>query len=98
MPDVRPVPHAGIELGVETVWPAIDRAMRLGIDDWTRIARRIVPAAAERDLHQLGRAVRRVMFGCMLDKTVTTEEIRASLRSLIVGEPIGSRVGMRRIA
>jgi len=95
---IRPALHAAMDLGAETVWPTIDRAMSLGLEDWARIARRVVPDAEERDLVALCRAVRRTMFGAMLDKTVTPAELREELRALIVGEPVGLRSEWARTA
>lgn len=95
---LRPALHAAIDLGASTVWPTLERAMALGLEDWTRIARRVVPDAGERDLVALCRAVRRTMLGAMLDKTVTLDEVREELRALIVGEPIGLRRELARTA
>lgn len=95
---LRPALHAAIDLGAATVWPTLERAMALGLEDWTRIARRVVPDAEERDLVALCRAVRRTMLGAMLDKTVTPAELREELRALIIGEPVGLRREFARTA
>jgi AcrR family transcriptional regulator len=95
---LRPALHAAIELGAETVWPTLERAMSLGLEDWVRIARRVVPDPGERDLEALCRAVRRTMLGSMLDKTVTPVELTEALRALIVGEPVGLRRAWARTA
>ncbi len=95
---LRPALHAAIDLGAATVWPTLERAMALGLEDWARIARRVVPDAEERDLVALCRAVRRTMLGAMLDTTVTPAELREELRALIVGEPVGLRREFARTA
>ena len=95
---VRPALHAALDLGADTVWPTLERAMSLGLEDWVRIARRVVPEADERDLVALCRAVRRTMLGAMLDKTITPAELREELRALIVGEPVGLRREFGRTA
>ena len=45
------------------------------------------PNAPPEEIHRLGRSVRRTFFSALIDRTVTPDELRQELLSLIQGWP-----------
>jgi len=46
-----------------------------------------LPECTPEEIHRLGRSVRRTFFSALVDRTVTPEEMRHQLLSLIQGWP-----------
>ncbi len=88
---VRPSILAALELGTVEFWSGLEGAMAQGIEKFVDTLARVVPDASERDLQALARAVRRSLFAALLDRSTTPDELRAELRALIEGRPVGSR-------
>ena len=88
---IRPALHAALELGADTFFAAIESGIQEGLESFTEFLRAMVPGAAERDITALARAFRRTFFGAMLDRTITPDELRATLWTLIEGEALGLR-------
>lgn len=82
---VRPALHAALELGADTVFPALDAGINAGLDGFVGFLREAVPALATADLEVLARGFRRTCFAAMLDKTITPDELRVLLSALLHG-------------
>ena len=90
--------YAALELGADTFFAAIESGIEEGLESFTEFLRAMVPGAAERDMTALARALRRAFFGAMLDRTITPDELRATLWTLIEGEALGLRRSELQIA
>ena len=55
----------------------------------------VLPQCNPDEIRRLGRSVRRTFFSARIDRTVTPEELRHQLLSLIQGWP--ATVGLRRL-
>jgi len=88
---VRPAFHAALELGVESFWYVIDNLLRLTIDEYTVVFRRLFSEVNEQELNRIERALRRSIAGSVLDKTITDNEINDELRALVDGYKLRAR-------
>ena len=88
---IRPAMHAALELGADTFFAAIEAGIQEGLDDFTEFLRAMAPGAADRDMTALARGFRRAFLGALLDRTMTPDELRAALWTMIEGEALGLR-------
>jgi AcrR family transcriptional regulator len=84
---LRPAFHAALELDAEVAWDHIQASIEGGLESCTRPLGYALPECTPQEIHLLGRSVRRTFFSALLDRTVTPEELRQELLSLIQGWP-----------
>jgi hypothetical protein len=80
---VRPAVLAALELGVEHFQKHLDAGLTDHVEELTQSLRQVVPSAPDADLKKLGRAIRRVALGALVDRRADLEETREQLRTLI---------------
>jgi AcrR family transcriptional regulator len=88
---LRPSIYAALELGAEDFMSRIEANINLGLEAFTQVLRLAVPDAEDRDLRLVGRTVRRLVLGGLIDRSVTQSEIEDELRAVISGVPVGRR-------
>jgi AcrR family transcriptional regulator len=84
---LRPAFHAALELDAEVAWDHIQASIEGGLDSCTRPLAYALPQCTPEEIHRLGRSVRRTFFSALIDRTVTPDELRHELLSLIQGWP-----------
>jgi AcrR family transcriptional regulator len=84
---LRPAFHAALELDAEVAWDHIQASIEGGLDSCTRPLGYALPQCTPEEIHRLGRSVRRAFFSALIDRTVTPDELRQELLSLIHGWP-----------
>jgi len=94
---VRPAVHAALELGAEEFLSRLEANLNMGLDGFIQTLRLALPDADDRDLYAVGRAVRRLVFAGLVDRSITEAEIEEELRAVVSGVPVGRR-GTRTLA
>jgi len=84
---LRPAFHAALELDAEVAWDHIQASIEGGLESCTRPLGYALPECTPEEIHRLGRSVRRTFFSALIDRTVTPDELRHELLSLIQGWP-----------
>jgi AcrR family transcriptional regulator len=84
---IRPAFQAALELDAEVAWDHIQVSIEGGLDSCTRPLGYALPQCSPEEIGRLGRSVRRTVFSALIDRTVTPEELRQELLSLIQGWP-----------
>src|SRR4029450_5183269 len=84
---LRPAFHAALELDAEVAWDHIQASIEGGLESCTRPLTYALPECTPEEIRRLGRSVRRTFFSTLIDRTVTPEEMRQELLSLIHGWP-----------
>lgn len=84
---IRPAFQAALELDAEVGWDHIQASIEGGLESCTRPLGHALPECTPEEIHRLGRSVRRTFFSALLDRTVTPDEMRQELLSLIQGWP-----------
>lgn len=88
---IRPAFQAALELGADDAWDHIRASIEDRLDACTRPLRHALPECTEAEIRSLGRSLRRTFFSALLDRTVSREEMRDQLLSLIRGWPARER-------
>jgi hypothetical protein len=88
---IRPAFQAALELGADDAWDHIRAGIEGGLDSCTRPLRHALPECTEDEIRSLGRSLRRTFFSALIDRTVTPDEMRDELLSLIQGWPASVR-------
>jgi hypothetical protein len=81
----RPSVLAALEVGHAEFQSALDAGLTLHVDELVETLRLLLPGLPDAELAGLGRAVRRVAIGTLVDRNVQIDELRGQLRALIVG-------------
>jgi AcrR family transcriptional regulator len=84
---IRPAFQAALELDAEVAWDHIQASIEGGLGSCTRPLAYALPECTPEEIRSLGRSVRRTFFSALIDRTVTPEEMRHELLSLIQGWP-----------
>jgi hypothetical protein len=84
---IRPAFQAALELDAEAAWDHIQASIEGGLESCTRPLASALPECTPEEIHRLGRSVRRTFFSALVDRTVTPDEMRHELLSLIQGWP-----------
>jgi AcrR family transcriptional regulator len=84
---LRPAFQAALELDAEVAWDHIQASIEGGLESCTRPLAYALPECTPEEIRRLGRSVRRTFFSALVDRTVTPEEMRHELLSLIRGWP-----------
>jgi AcrR family transcriptional regulator len=84
---LRPAFQAALELDAEVAWDHIQASIEAGLDSCTRPLAYALPECTPDEIRSLGRSVRRTFFSALIDRTVTPDEMRHELLSLIHGWP-----------
>lgn len=95
---VRPSLRAAGDLGLPTLTAAVERSVSHAAEEFAALVAEFVPGAEPADLTDLGRGVRRTVFGALLDPSITRRELRATLRALIEGTAVAVRKRPRDLA
>ena len=82
---VRPAVVAAVELGSEEFWPTLDGVIELGLGKFADALRLVVPQAREMDVVRLARSVRHVFIAGIFDRSMTADELRDEVRTVIEG-------------
>ncbi|HET7009385.1 MAG TPA: TetR/AcrR family transcriptional regulator [Anaerolineales bacterium] len=82
---LRPAVHAALEIGMDAFWEVMDTALNLKMEDLTTGLRLLVPDGDDRERENIGRAIRRTICAALMDRTVTSIEIRQELGVLVDG-------------
>jgi AcrR family transcriptional regulator len=89
---IRPAVYAALELGADDFMSRLEANINLGLDAFAEVLRLAVPDAEDRNLHLVGRTVRRLVLAGLIDRSVTRSEIEEELRAVINGVPVGRRL------
>jgi AcrR family transcriptional regulator len=84
---IRPAFQAALELDAEVAWDHIQASIEGGLESCTRPLACALPECPPDEIRRLGRSVRRTFFSALVDRTVTPDEMRHELLSLIHGWP-----------
>jgi AcrR family transcriptional regulator len=84
---IRPAFQAALELDAEVAWDHIQASIEGGLESCTRPLAYALPECTPEEIGRLGRSVRRTFFSALVDRTVTPDELRHELLSLIQGWP-----------
>ncbi len=82
---VRPALWAAMELGVPIMREAIAGGIETGLRDFIEPLRAVAPELTDSDAENLGRSLRRLLFAALLDRNISSDELRRELRALISG-------------
>jgi AcrR family transcriptional regulator len=82
---VRPALWAAMDLGVPIMREAIAGGIESGLRDFVEPLRAVAPELTDSDAESLGRSLRRLLFAAMLDRNISSAELRGELRALISG-------------
>jgi hypothetical protein len=74
-------------LDAEVAWDHIQASIEGGLESCTRPLAHALPECTPEEIRGLGRSVRRTFFSALIDRTVTPDELRHELLSLIRGWP-----------
>jgi AcrR family transcriptional regulator len=85
---IRPAFHAALELGADDAWDHIRATIEDRLDTCTRPLRQALPGCTDDEIRSLGRSMRRTFFSALLDRTVSADEMRDHLLSIIEGWPV----------
>ena len=91
---IRPAFQAALELGTEDAWQHIEAGIDGRLNSCATPLRQVLPGHTDDEIRSLGRSLRRTFFSALIDRTVTPDEMRAELLSLIRGGP---RPASRRV-
>lgn len=81
----RPAIHAALELGTESFWEVIE-TLFMGTEQAFEVhLQRLLPEMRDQEVQRWGRAIRRAMCAAMLDKSISSEELRDELLILVNG-------------
>jgi hypothetical protein len=96
---IRPAFQAALELDAEVAWDHIQASIEGGLESCTRPLGYALPQCSPDEIRRLGRSVRRTFFSALIDRTVTPEELRHELLSLIQGWPatVGKQAPAERL-
>jgi AcrR family transcriptional regulator len=96
---IRPAFQAALELDAEVAWDHIQASIEGGLESCTRPLGYALPQCSPDEIRRLGRSVRRTFFSALIDRTVTPDELRHELLSLIQGWPatIGKQAPAERL-
>jgi AcrR family transcriptional regulator len=92
---IRPAFQAAIELDAEVAWDHIQASIEGGLESCTRPLAYALPECTPEEIRRLGRSVRRTFFSALVDRTVSPDEMRQELLSLIHGWPATVHHGER---
>jgi hypothetical protein len=81
---VRPAAQAAVELGSDPSWPVIEASMQSGLTNLVKALRRVAPDLDESAAPLLARSIRRVLLAGMFDRSMSGDNIRTTVRSLVV--------------
>jgi AcrR family transcriptional regulator len=84
---IRPAFQAALELGAKDAWHHIEAAIDGRLNSCATPLRQVLPGCSDDEIRSLGRSLRRAFFSALIDHTVTPEEMRGELLSLIRGWP-----------
>jgi AcrR family transcriptional regulator len=87
----RPAVLAALELGAEEFLTRLETNMTLGLEGFTQTLQLAVPDAGERDLQAVAKAVRRLFFAGLVDRSMTRRELEDDLRAVVTGMPVGRK-------
>ncbi len=94
---VRPAVLAALELGAAEFLATLERSLNMGLANFVQTLRLSVPDVADRDLPNVARSIRRIVFAGALDRSITRTEIEAELRALLGGIPVTSQLADRQV-
>jgi AcrR family transcriptional regulator len=81
----RPAIHAALELGTESFWEVIDTVLTSTALQFEVALQRAAQEASDGEVHQVGRAIRRSLCAALLDKNLSSDELRAEMHMLVDG-------------
>jgi len=80
---IRPSIQAALELGVAELQAGLDSGLAANVGELVESLRQVAPGLSQDELELLGRAIRRVILGALIDRHVDLDETRQQLRMLI---------------
>lgn len=80
---VRPAARAAVELGSDTFWPVLDASMQDGLANFLEALRRVTPGLDDSDTLALAQSIRRVLLAGLFDQSMTADDIRTGVRTLV---------------
>jgi AcrR family transcriptional regulator len=93
---IRPAFQAALELGAEDAWQHIEAGIDGSLKSCATPLAQVLPGCTDDEIRSLGRSLRRTFFSALIDHTVTPEEMRGELLSLIRGWPASGQKSSRR--
>jgi AcrR family transcriptional regulator len=82
---VRPAARAVLELGASELQATLDAGMSTNVAELAETLQFVAPEMSQTEREALGRAIRRVSLGALLDERTDFDEVRDQLRALIDG-------------
>jgi len=80
---VRPAAQAAMELGTATFWPVLDASMQNGLDNFLEALSRVTPDLDKPQRLALAQSIRRVLLAGLFDRSMTADDIRTGVRTLV---------------
>lgn len=82
---MRPAVLAALDLGAEELQAQLDEGLVYNVTELTETLRQLAPDMPEERLAALGRAIRRIGLGALVDRHTNFDELREQLRALLDG-------------
>jgi AcrR family transcriptional regulator len=79
----RPAAQAAVELGTETFWPVLEASIQNGLDNFLEALARVTPHLDPQQRLDLAQAIRRVLLSGLFDRSMTADDIRTAVRTLV---------------
>lgn len=79
----RPAIHAALELGTESFWEVIETLLTGTEQAFEVNLQRQLPEASDQEVQRWGRSIRRALCAALLDKSISSDELRDELHTLI---------------
>jgi AcrR family transcriptional regulator len=87
---IRPSILAAMELGAAELQAGLDSGLAANVGELVESLRHVAPGLTQTELEALGRAIRRVILGALIDRNTDLAETRAQLRMLIGAAALGA--------
>ena len=88
---VRPAVQAALELGVEEFQAQLAAGLTTNVTELAETLHQLAPDIPQSQLERLGRGIRRIVLGTLVDRDADLREMQEQLRVLIEGHLASAR-------
>src|SRR3712207_2497053 len=88
---VRPAVQAALELGVEEFQAQLAAGLTTNVAELAETLHQLAPDIPQSELERLGRGIRRIVLGTLVDRDADLREMQEQLRALIEGHLASAR-------
>ncbi len=88
---VRPAVQAALELGVEEFQAQLAAGLTTNVTELAETLHQLAPDIPQSELERLGRGIRRIVLGTLVDRDADLREMQEQLRALIEGHLASAR-------